>query len=147
MSNKNLTPAEIIKDFYAQWVSGNTNALNAYWADGAVMETVFSVAPVPPETAPPIMKGGNIIRPYWSFIIDALERRDLKDLWVQGVDDPEWVIARFKGDMLTKNGKAYRNSYHNLIRLKNGKIVEYYEYSNPLVILDAFVGKVSIEPM
>lgn len=44
--------------------------------------------------------------------------------------DGDWVVVEARGDMVTKDGQAYRNHYCMLYRLQDGRIVEMKEYQD-----------------
>ena len=130
---------QTIKDYYSAVSNGDIKFVANMWADDAIMDTVFSMQPIPPEVAPPHMKGGDTIRAFWRNFMENTDRKDVEIILIDALaSQPEWVMVRMKGDMKLKDGTAYANQYNNLIRLKEGKITEYYEYSNPLVIINSF---------
>lgn len=137
-------PAAVVHDFYEAWVRGDAEQLASHWADDAIMETAFATYPGAPETAPPHLEGGDAIRAFWRAAVQALVRRDLHDLWVRAVEEPGWVVARYRGDMHTADGRAFRASCSSLLRLRDGKVVEYHEYLNPLAAVDAAAGQIAI---
>lgn len=68
--------------------------------------------------------------------------------WVFGetqyidTEDPNIVIALNDGHgyVMREDGKyyTYENSYIHIFKMKDGLITEYYEYTNPLGLMDAF---------
>ncbi|MBU7314914.1 nuclear transport factor 2 family protein [Paenibacillus oleatilyticus] len=54
--------------------------------------------------------------------------------------DPNVFIAEFgiKAGRAVKTGKPYLQNYISVIEIKDGKIVHYKDYWNPLVVLKAF---------
>ena len=53
-------------------------------------------------------------------------------------EDPNFFFVKFKGDIEIKAGGKYENDYLGTFRLNGGKIVEYTEYFNPIVMAKAF---------
>ncbi|MCZ7438827.1 nuclear transport factor 2 family protein [Micromonospora sp. WMMC241] len=52
--------------------------------------------------------------------------------------DPELVIAEFRAEGIAiPTGKRYDQQYINVVRTKDGKIVHYVDFWNPLVALSA----------
>lgn len=132
---------QLVRDYYAAVARGDADAVAALWADDAIMDTVFSRPPMSPRVAPPHMAGADVIRPFWRAFMATVRRNDITlELFDALAADPAWVVARVRTDMELGDGTPYRNQYHNLLRLRGGQIVEYYEYSNPLAILEAFGG-------
>ncbi|MGH1416968.1 MAG: nuclear transport factor 2 family protein [Pelagimonas sp.] len=56
--------------------------------------------------------------------------------------DPELVILEFhaRNGVGVKTGLPYDQKYINVIRVRDGKIVQYRDYWNPSVVLDAVGG-------
>ena len=130
---------ETIKDYYSAVSNGDIEKVLSTWADNAIMNTVFSMKPIPPEVAPPHMEGADTICAFWRNLMENTNKKEVAiDLIDALASQPEWVMVRMRTDMELKDGTPYANQYNNLIRLENEKIVEYYEYSNPLVIINSF---------
>lgn len=53
-------------------------------------------------------------------------------------EDPDFFFVKFMGDIEIKTGGKYENDYLGTFRLKDGKIIEYAEYFNPIVMAKAF---------
>jgi ketosteroid isomerase-like protein len=53
-------------------------------------------------------------------------------------EDPQFIFVKFRGVIEIKAGGTYENDYLGTFRLENGKIVEYTEYFNPIVMARAF---------
>ena len=53
-------------------------------------------------------------------------------------NDPNRVWVEFRGQIEIKaTGKSYGNTYVCLFTLRGGPVIEYKEYSNPLILLNA----------
>lgn len=48
------------------------------------------------------------------------------------------MFVKFRGEIVIKAGGTYENDYIGTFRLENGKVVEYTEYFNPIVMAKAF---------
>ena len=57
----------------------------------------------------------------------------------QGVT-PGHVIAEYRSDGLTRDGRPYRNTYISVFELRDGRIVLWREYFDPSVIAQAFAS-------
>ena len=87
----------------------------------------------------------------WSGTWDGLAsvRRDLLDPLldqfettyrakaVRLIAEGDWVVIESRGDVITKAGKPYRNTYCNLYRLEDGKVVEITEYCDTQLLTEA----------
>ncbi|MEO1050724.1 MAG: nuclear transport factor 2 family protein [Bacteroidota bacterium] len=57
---------------------------------------------------------------------------------IVATEDPDLFYVEFKGEIDIKGGGTYKNDYLGTFRLKDGKIIEYTEVFNPLVMAKAF---------
>lgn len=57
---------------------------------------------------------------------------------IYATDDPGFFFVKFKGHIEIKAGGIYENDYIASFLLENGKIIEYTEYFNPIVMAKAF---------
>lgn len=57
---------------------------------------------------------------------------------ILATEDPDVIFVNFTGDLTLKSGGKYENTYVGTFRLREGKIVEYVEYFNPLLLAKAF---------
>lgn len=53
-------------------------------------------------------------------------------------EDPQFIFVKFRGIIEIRAGGTYENDYLGTFRLEEGKIVEYTEYFNPIVMARAF---------
>lgn len=53
-------------------------------------------------------------------------------------EDPDFFFVKFKGEIDIKAGGKYENDYLGTFKLENGKVVEYTEYFNQIVMAKAF---------
>ncbi|MBS1522857.1 MAG: nuclear transport factor 2 family protein [Bacteroidetes bacterium] len=57
---------------------------------------------------------------------------------IYATEDPDFFFVQFKGEIEIKAGGKYENDYLGTFRLKDGKIIEYTEYFNQVVMAKAF---------
>jgi ketosteroid isomerase-like protein len=57
---------------------------------------------------------------------------------IYATEDPNFFFVKFKGEIEIRAGGKYENDYLGTFKLDNGKIVEYTEYFNQLVMAKAF---------
>lgn len=53
------------------------------------------------------------------------------------VAEDDWVVIESRGDVVTKAGKPYRNSYCYVCRLADGKVRELTEYCDTQLLTEA----------
>ena len=57
---------------------------------------------------------------------------------IYATEDPDFFFVQFRGKIEIKAGGTYENDYLGTFRLSNGRIVEYTEYFNQVVMAKAF---------
>jgi ketosteroid isomerase-like protein len=57
---------------------------------------------------------------------------------IYATEDPNYVFMQFTSEMDLIQGGKYENQYLATFRFKDGKIIEYTEYFNPIVMAKAF---------
>lgn len=57
---------------------------------------------------------------------------------IYATEDPDFFFVQFRGEIEIKAGGKYENDYLGTFRLKDGKITEYTEYFNQVVMAKAF---------
>ncbi|MBG8554372.1 nuclear transport factor 2 family protein [Hymenobacter guriensis] len=108
----------------------------------AVIKDVFlpnarQLIPYAPPGFPKRLEGSEAIYQQFSGLTAYFGRmRFPRQIFV--TEDPDFLFVKFNGDMEVKSGGKYENEYVGTFRLKDGKIVEYVEYFNPLVMARAF---------
>lgn len=57
---------------------------------------------------------------------------------IYATEDPNFFFVQFKGIIQIKTGGTYENAYLGTFRLNGGKVIEYTEYFNQIVMAKAF---------
>ena|SRR5581483_468965 len=57
---------------------------------------------------------------------------------IYATEDPNFFFVQFSGEIIIKAGGKYENDYLGTFKLENGKIIEYTEYFNQVVMAKAF---------
>jgi ketosteroid isomerase-like protein len=57
---------------------------------------------------------------------------------ILATEDPNFFFVKFKGEIEIKAGGKYENDYLGTFKLEDGKVVEYAEYFNQVVMAKAF---------
>jgi uncharacterized protein len=81
-------------------------------------------------------------------IFAALEPETIRfaQRWEIFAADGERVVALMHGDARCKNGRRYDNSYCHLFTIRDGKIVELYEFLDTALVETAIFGKDLADP-
>lgn len=115
-----LAPAESFVDMFAE--------------DGA-MEFPFA-----PDGIGETLVGKPALSAHFKSIGGMLSISAIKDVEVHRADSDTVVVEFACEGVVVPTGKPYPQRYVSVIKLKDGKIVRYRDYWNPLVLNTAFEG-------
>lgn len=104
-------------------------------------EDVEFEAPYAPGGAKRIL-GREEVASYMPVVPEFFSIDELVETAQYRCTDPEVVILEFhaKNGVGVKTGLPYDQKYINVIRVRNGKIIQYRDYWNPSVVLEAAGG-------
>ena len=80
--------------------------------------------------------------------MDIVGAENLHDVHVETfASDPGEAICFYKGDMtIQASGAPYKNQYVSRFTVREGKITRFAEYYDPIPLIVALGGSVSLEP-
>jgi ketosteroid isomerase-like protein len=95
--------------------------------------------PLAPEGMPKRVEGKQGLIDFFGPVAAGLWKElEFPTLEVRGEADPERVIAQYTSRGTFANGKPYANTYVNLCRVKNGKVVYSAEYFDAIALAAGF---------
>ena len=102
---------------------------------------VVAEFPFAPEGSPRRLDGREALYEYLRNYPEVVDVRSMPKLRTYATDDPNVAIAEWSssGEVLT-NGNAYEMSYATFVTFKDGLIVNYREYWDPLAFIQAMGG-------
>lgn len=110
------------------------------WTDMCA-EDVVAEFPFAPEGSPARIEGRAALYEYLRGYPDAIDVRALPTLKTYATDDPDVAIAEWSASgQVLANGNPYEMRYATFVTFRNGLIVNYREYWNPLAFLNAMSG-------
>jgi ketosteroid isomerase-like protein len=110
------------------------------WTD-LCAEDVVAEFPFAPEGSPARIEGRAALYEYLHGYPDAIDVRALPTLKTYATDDPAVAIAEWSASgKVLANGNPYEMSYATFVTFRDGLIVNYREYWNPLAFLNAMSG-------
>jgi ketosteroid isomerase-like protein len=124
------SPIAVVERFLRAMSDRDVDAMFAENAPDLVAS--FPTAPGGPQ----VLRGWDTNRSFYSTYIRpmfsryAITRQELHAL----ADDPNRVVAEFVSDGSMVDGTPYQNRYLTLATVRNGKITEWTEYSDPAPI-------------
>ena len=93
--------------------------------------------PYAPEGFPPSFDGAEGIYSQYSGLSANFGKMTFPRR-IFATDDPNFFFVQFRGQIEIKSGGTYENDYLGTFLFENGKIVEYTEYFNQVVMAKAF---------
>jgi len=99
----------------------------------------FELAYAPDFMEMPVRGRAGLVDLYTSILGAMFDDFTLTpDEFILGAD-PDVAVATYTSDAVVKqNGKPYRNRYITRISVSDGQIRRFKEFSNPLVLMEAF---------
>lgn len=129
----------ILQTHFDYLTQGEIDKISEIWHPDASIEFPFSTPPIDPTLVPPKITGKQDIMAFWQGASQGLKPGGkMQYQFIAQLEDPAWCLARAKGLFQTLDNRDYHNDYCLLAKITEGQIVEYIEYSNPLISLDVF---------
>ena len=95
------------------------------------------INPYAPEGFPKSFDGADAIYKQYSGLTAQFTKMKFpREIFV--TQDPNFFFVKFRGEIEMKVGGKYENDYIGTFKLENGKVVEYTEYFNQVVMAKAF---------
>jgi uncharacterized protein len=106
------------------------------WADDGVFEFPFA-----PPGFPRRLEGKAAVGDYIKDYPDHIDLAAFHDVQVHETVDPDVLVVEMRAEgRIVATGKPYAMSYIYVLTVRDGKIVAYRDYWNPLVALEALGG-------
>ncbi|ROZ74993.1 nuclear transport factor 2 family protein [Ramlibacter sp. WS9] len=104
-------------------------------------ENVVAEFPFAPEGSPARLEGRTALYEYLRNYPSVIDVRTIPALRTYSTSDPNVAIAEWSASgRVLANGNAYEMSYATFVTFRNGLIVNYREYWNPLAFAAAMSG-------
>ena len=110
------------------------------WTD-LCADDVVAEFPFAPEGAPARIEGREALYEYLRGYPDVIDVREIPSVRVYSTADENVAIAEWSviGSVVS-NGNPYNMSYATFVTFRDGLVVNYREYWNPKVFLEALGG-------
>lgn len=119
-----------------QFFSG-LEAMDVQRAVGAFAEDGVQVMPYSPEGFPKRLDGrAAILRQYSGLPENYTSMRFPRE--ILATEDPERFVVRYTGEIALKAGGRYDNTYVGLFTVRDGRIHEFVEFFDPIILQKAF---------
>jgi uncharacterized protein len=95
-------------------------------------------APFAPPGVPRRIEGREALRAYFAQISETpLKHDEFRSMTVYQTTDPEVIVAEYDAHgVVTSTGQTYELRYLQVIRVRDGQIVLWRDYTNPLAVAD-----------
>lgn len=128
----------MLKSDMRKWLdvlaSGDMSAWHGKVADDVVMRFPFAPAGLPTE-----VQGFDVCQQTVSAFWQSMDVFEWHDVRLEPLrDDPEAIFGTARSEATTVWGASYKNEYCFLARFRDGLILEYTEYFNPLPSIEVF---------
>ena len=132
MSNYSQSNKKVVDTFFVALETQQFDLLKEVFAiDGKQFN------PYAPEGFPKSFDGAEgVFKQYSGLTASFGQMRFPRTIYA--TEDPDFFFVQFRGEIEIKAGGKYENDYLGTFKLKNGKIIEYTEYFNQVVMAKAF---------
>jgi ketosteroid isomerase-like protein len=109
------------------------------WAEDGLMEFPFA-----PDGWPKQLDGKAAITAYMAHYPEHIDLHDFPDLQIHDTTDPATIVVEMRGvGRLVKTDRPFDMKYIAVVSFRDGQLVSYRDYWNPLAALEPgtdFVG-------
>ena len=128
--------AEMLRHSLDLFLAKDMEGWSLLCADDVVAEFPFA-----PEGSPRRLEGRGALYGYLRNYPSAIDVRSIPHLRIYPTKDPDVAIAEWSssGEVLA-NGNAYEMRYATFVTFRDGLIVSYREYWDPLAFMQAMGG-------
>jgi uncharacterized protein len=93
--------------------------------------------PYAPDNFPKSLKGRSIIEPAYKDLFNGYGELNIRNLQIYPMLDPNRFVAEWRSEIeLLSSGTTYKNDLIATFTFRNGKLIEYKEYFNPIKFQD-----------
>lgn len=128
---------QVVDSFFSAMEAQKFEVIKEIFTENAVQ-----LLPYAPEGFPNRLEGSEAIYKQFSGLTAYFgHMKFTREIYA--TENPNFFFVKFKGNMEVKSGGNYKNDYLATFKLEKGKIIEYAEYFNPIVMAKAFGIKLS----
>ena len=132
VAGKTVSNAEVVDRFFRALETQNFE-----WLKEVFAENGRQLNPYIPEGFPTIFEGSEGIYKQYSGLTENFGAMKFpREIFT--TQNPDVLFVQFRGEIEIKVGGKYENDYLGIFKMKDGKIIEYTELFNPIVMARAF---------
>jgi len=127
------------KEIMETWLHAIANKRYELWPE-LLAEDVVATFPLLDEALAPSRRGYEEVRETIFQTTRMFESWDWQDMKTYQTDDPELVVTQARSSAKTVWGAPYDNVYILTGRIRDGKLVEFTEYFDPIRAAELIKG-------
>ena len=127
-----MTTADLAERFLDALTTRDVDQVMPLWNEDGVMEFPFV-----PEGSPSTFEGAEAIRTTLESAFIQRPKMGFFEVKAYQAADPNLAFIEFKGEMTLQSGAPYNNTYIAKVEARDGKLLHFKEFFNPLVDLVA----------
>jgi ketosteroid isomerase-like protein len=128
---------EAVRSFFRQLEAMETG--HAFVA--LFTEDARQLMPFAPQGFPTVLDGREAIRKQYAGLPAAYTHMRFPGLVIRDMASPNEFFATYRGDIGLNSGGRYTNDYAGYFVVRDGRIAEFHEFFNPIVLQEAFGGR------
>ena len=132
LEGKPINNAEVVDRFFKALETENFE-----WLKEVFAENGRQLNPYIPDGFPKSFDGSEGIYKQYSGLTENFGAMKFpREIFT--TQDPDLLFVKFRGEIEIKAGGKYENDYLGIFKMKDGRIIEYTEFFNPIVMARAF---------
>jgi ketosteroid isomerase-like protein len=125
---------DAVRSFFRQLETMDTgDAFAALFTEDAQQFMPFA-----PQGFPTLLDGREAIRKQYGGLPTAFTHMRFPGLMIRDMASPNEFFATYRGDIGLKSGGRYANDYAGHFVVRDGRIAEFHEFFNPIILQQAF---------
>lgn len=131
-----MNAGEVVERALELLLAQDMAAFADLWAEDGLIEFPFA-----PPGYPPRVEGRAAVREYLRGYPDLLDVREITDRVLHRGVDPDAVVVEFEAaGVVVATGRPYRMRYIAVVTVRDGEVVRYRDYWNPLAAAELMGG-------
>jgi len=133
----------MLRNTLGEHLNPDAEAFVQMFSEDGVMEFPFALPGVPRR-----VEGREALSARLNFLSGLIEFSSVSDVVKHETSDPEVFILEFAGfGKGLATGEPYEQRYISVIRIRNGQIIHYKDYWNPIAVLRTMKGLKFVESL
>ncbi len=124
----------MVREFFGALEAMDIERFLKVWDERGVQ-----IMPFAPESFPSPLDGREAVKRQYESLPKNFTSMRFPGLTIYPTNDPGLLWATWRGEIQIKaTGAMYNNNYAGLFKVRDGRLVEFHEYFNPIILQQAF---------